>query len=188
MNRILALWLCLLLFGCASAPVHYYRLPEQGGTEPPSRSDGPTLQIGPVSLPGWLNRPQLQQTGADGQVHFLPQAEWAAPLANLLALDLARQLGRSLVTAQVRAWPSASPLAADWQVALDVLALDAGRERLQLDARWQILHAGQPVGQGRLTRSFALSGQDATALVLAHEQASAALAAAIAESLRPFVH
>ncbi|TDR79898.1 PqiC family protein [Paludibacterium purpuratum] len=175
---------CLLLAACASPTVRYYRLQTAVAEPAASTEAGPTLQVGPVSLPAWLNRPQLVRTEPSGRVLLMARAEWAAPLPQLLAGALAKGIGAYLGWRQVRAWPSTSPYAADWLVTLDVHALSADAKQLRLDADWRVLSNGQLLGRGALALDEPLTGTDADALVAAHNRALDKLAAAMAASLR----
>ncbi|MBV8047946.1 MAG: membrane integrity-associated transporter subunit PqiC [Paludibacterium sp.] len=183
MTFVRVLLCCLLLSACASAPVDYYRLQTHGDVAGGHPAAGPVLQVGPVSLPPWLDRPELVRTDASGRVVLLARAEWAAPLPQLIAAALAQGIGADLRWGQARAWPSTMPYAADWLVTLDVRDLTAGADSLRLDASWRVLRDGRVLASGSLTREEPLHGGDAAALVAAHDQALTDLAAAMAASL-----
>jgi hypothetical protein len=174
----------LLLSACASPAARYYRLQTDALSSPAQTGAGPVVQIGPVALPAWLNRPQLVRDEGAGRVTLLARTEWAAPLPQLIAESLAQGVGAQLGWSQVQAWPSVSPYAADWVVTLDVRDLTAAENSVRLDASWRVMRAGQLLASGALKREVALSGQDADAIVAAHDQALSELASAIASSLR----
>jgi len=180
---ILACVLGLSLSGCASPPVNYYRL-DTAGAAAPAVPGLPRVQIGPVTVPPWLDRPQLVLDDGSGRVRVLDASHWAAPLPRMVAAALARAVGRSLGDTRVEAWPSASAVPADWRVLLDIRALQAHPGvGVHLDAAWQIEHNGRSVAAGSFVTDTA-AGRDVGSLVDAHDAALQALADRMAASLR----
>jgi hypothetical protein len=188
MNRtklaVLACCVGLGLAGCASAPVSYYRLDTDGGAGAASVVASPRVQVGPVAVPPWLDRQQIVLDDGSGRLQVLDQSRWAAPLPNMIAAALARSVGRSFGGATIDAWPSASPLAADWRVVVEIHALQAQPGKgLHLDAAWRIEHDGKVAATGRRVADFpAAQGMDG--LIAAHDAALDQLGADVAAGLR----
>jgi uncharacterized protein len=115
---------------------------------------GPAVAIGPVALPRHLDRPQVLVRHDAARVEPAGLHRWADPLDDGLGRVLAANLGRSLGSQRVSAYPVQPPYALDYRVHLDVERFD-GRPgaALVLSARWVITGAaGWPGAGGRAQR------------------------------------
>lgn len=190
MKIVHMLWLGLAaagLAGCSSPRVNYYRLDGLSSPAPAAPVATPVarprVQIGPVTVPPWLDRPQIVLDAGSGRVEVLEASRWAAPLPRMIAAAVARSAAATLGDTAVEAWPVASAVAADWVVRLDLRALQA-RPGLgvHLDAVWRIEREGVVVASGRCVQDVA-AGRDLDSLVAAHNAALDALAAQVAAGL-----
>jgi uncharacterized lipoprotein YmbA len=183
--------LLVALTGCAgsSAPVRLYVLtpaPEAlvaplGAAVP----GGPALGVGPVRLPGLLDRPQIvTRRGAD-EIDEAEFHRWGEPLADSVPRILAENLAALRKTERVAlfAWDSAQ--AVQHQVVVDVMRFDGSMGGdVVLDARWRILATdGKELAANRSLLTQPTGGTGYPAAVAAMSRALAALSREIAATL-----
>ena len=191
---ITALGLSILLVamtGCAgsSAPVRLYvltpapeaRVAPLGAAVP----GGPALGVGPVRLPGLLDRPQIvTRRGAD-EIDEAEFHRWAEPLADSVPRTLAENLAALRKTERVTlfAWDSAQ--AVQHQVVVDVMRFDGAMGGdVVLDARWRILATdGKELAANRSLLTQPTGGTGYPAVVAAMSRALAGLSREIAATL-----
>ena len=137
---------CVLnFFGCGtSQPSHFYLLravsaasvSDLSETKPSSLSFG----LGPVTLPKYLDRPQIVTKAGAHEVELAEFHKWAEPLSENMSQVLAENLSAFLSTDQIEQypWPGSTPV--DYQIVVDVLQFDGirGGEAV-LVARWSLL-------------------------------------------------
>jgi uncharacterized lipoprotein YmbA len=102
----------------------------------------PAIGVGPVRLPGLLDRPQIvTRRGADE----ITQAEfdrWAEPLADTVPRVLAENVAALQKTDRVAIFPWDPAQSIQYQLVVDVMRFDgAVGGDVVLDARWRILAA-----------------------------------------------
>ena len=100
----------------------------------------PAVAIGPVELPRYLDRPQVLVRLDPSRVEPVGQHRWADPLAEGFGRALAANLGRSLGSGRVSAYPVLPHYEVDYRVHVDVQRFD-GRPggTVVLSARYVIL-------------------------------------------------
>ncbi len=158
MKRLSALILTLLLSGCSfSLPmsdrandVRYYVLtaPLSSGVEP----SGPRIGVMPVSLPGYLSRPQLVVREADGvNIAVSDFDRWGEELGR----GVARVVCDTLSVEGVSAVPLRTGVQVDVKLMLDIRRLDGvlGGD-VTLDAVWTLQKGRTVYLTGRLTRTL----------------------------------
>jgi uncharacterized lipoprotein YmbA len=129
--------------GCSgtSKPSTFYLL--KPIPEPESSSlhqGGPVLEIGPITIPAYLDRTQIATT-ADGQKLYMDQFNrWAEPLKNSLERVLAENMAILLNTANVYIHPQRHEIATDYQIeiAISRFAADADGTAV-LVAYWSVM-------------------------------------------------
>jgi uncharacterized lipoprotein YmbA len=131
--------------GCmfGSAPVHFYTLaqpPPAAATAPAAAvGSGPTIGIGPVTLPRYLERINIVTRG-DTEMEVSEYDRWAEPLNSSVPRLLASDLSTMLKTERIVMFPWSVETTIDRQVVVDVLRFEgtiAGD--VVLDARWRVL-------------------------------------------------
>jgi uncharacterized lipoprotein YmbA len=147
---------------------------------------GPAVAIGPVALPRHLDRPQVLVRHDSARVEPAGLHRWADPLDDGLGRVLAANLGRSLGSRRVSAYPVQPPYALDYRVHLDVERFD-GRpgDALVLSARWVI--TGSAGGEALAVERSDIevpAGESFASFIGAHSLAAAELAAQIDTRLR----
>jgi uncharacterized lipoprotein YmbA len=187
MKNLKILLLCALLPACSSAPVTFYTLSAQG-SQAPARSSAISVEVGPVTLPVYLDRPQLVLADQSRRLTILDQSRWAGPLPRMLAQTLADDISRELGLSQVHAYPQASPYSSDYALSIDVRSLQGSPgQGVHLDAAWSMLQAGRRVAQGRFVADEATRTDSIDALVAAHDRVLAAFAHTLAQAMLPLL-
>ena len=179
------------LTGCAgsSAPGRLYvltpapeaRLAPLGSAVP----GGPVLGVGPVRLPGLLDRPQIVTRRGAEEIDAAEFHRWAEPLAESVPRILAENLATLRKTERVVlfAWDPAQ--AVQDQVVVDVMRFDGAMGGdVVLDARWRILATdGKELAVNRSVLIQPIDGTGYPAVVAAMSRALAALSREIAAML-----
>jgi uncharacterized protein len=167
--------LLLVLEACTSAPPRFYLLSSLSTSETmavPAAPQGPVIGVGPITLPKYLDRPQIVTRTGDNQLALGEFDRWAEPLQDNVARVLAENLARLIPTDQVllHAWPRSDTL--DYQVTAEVLQFDGwlGGES-KLLALWSILDGAElSLWSQRAALNASVSGREYQALVMAMSQ------------------
>jgi uncharacterized lipoprotein YmbA len=183
--------LLIAMTGCAgsSAPARLYvltpapeaRVAPLGAAVPGS----PALGVGPVRIPGLLDRPQVvTRRGAD-EIDAAEFDRWGEPLADSVPRILAENLAALRTTERVAlfAWDPAPSV--QHQVVVDVMRFDGAiGGDVVLDARWRILATdGQELSVNRSVLTQPTGGTGYPAVVGAMSRALGALSREIAATL-----
>jgi uncharacterized lipoprotein YmbA len=150
---LLSLATSIALASCAvSDPTRYYTLDQAGAGRTESKTQPSTpgssaagamsIGIGPVIMPGYLDRIQIvTRTGTD-QVEISVYRRWAEPLEDGIARILAEEIGARVPTERVVMFPWRGVVARtiQYQVIVAVMRFDgpSGGD-VTLDTRWRIL-------------------------------------------------
>jgi uncharacterized lipoprotein YmbA len=158
------------------APVETPALPASGAL---------SVGVGPVSVPGYLDRPQIVTRPAADKIDLGEFDQWGEPLRDGISRVLAGDLARQMPSSRISVFPWRSLESVRYQVVVDVTRLDgpAGGD-LALEARWRILDAaGKEIAlkTTRLTEPTGGAGYSAT--VSAMSRTLAALSREIAQTL-----
>jgi hypothetical protein len=185
-----ALVLSALLIGVAgcggSAPSRYYVLTPAPDAAADPRGAGaagsPAIGVGPVRLPGLLDRSQIVTRRGGDQIDRAEFDRWAEPLGDTVPRVLAQNLASLLKTDRVAIFPWNAALSVQYQVVVEVMRFDgAVGGDVVLDARWHILAAdGKELAVNRSLHTQPTGGAGYPALVTAMSRALAALSREIA--------
>jgi len=215
-RRPLLLWLVALAASisvpaCAvTDPTQYYALGQVGTgktdavTSPPSPANPATAQasqggtsavaigVGPVFLPGYLDRLQIvTRTGTD-QVDLSQFYRWAEPLDEGIARVLVEEIGARVPTDRIVTYPwrGAIGRAIQYQVPVGILRFDGHQGgEIVLDARWRILaRDGTELAFRRSTLTETVAGQGYEPMVAAMTRALLNLGQEIAAEMRTLPH
>ena len=180
------------LAGCggSSAPARLYVLtPAPDAAANPQgagAAGGPSVGVGPVRLPGLLDRPQIVTRRGTDQIENAEFDRWAEPLGNNVPRVLAENLAALLKTERVALFPWNPDRSIQYQVVVDVARFDgAVGGDVVLDARWRILGAdGKEAAVNRSLLTQPTGGAGYPALVTAMSRALAALSREIAGGIQ----
>lgn len=180
------LWLCgCSLLGPRADPTRYYVLTPSRGAARPSPAL-PPVGLGPVTLPGYLDRPQLVTRTAENQLTLAEYDRWGEDLGDSLGRVLRQDLQERLGNQPVALYPWQSGQPPPLGVAVEVQRFErAGERAVELRARFTVRDAG---GRVLATRDVdlrrATPGTTPGDAVAALSDALGALADAIADALR----
>jgi uncharacterized lipoprotein YmbA len=185
MRSALAAALLLLVAGCSqSPPTEFYTL--SGMPQPPAGLSAPktVVGVGPVTLPDYLDRPQIVTRASGNRMILANFHSWVEPINNMFTRVLAGNLSSLLATDNVIALPQRRPTRLDYQVEVDVTRFDADASgRAVLDARWRVFgrDGDRLIEEGRSTIvEPAGAGGDYEAIVASMSKALAEMSSAIA--------
>jgi uncharacterized lipoprotein YmbA len=135
------------LGACASTPSRFYVLNTLPASEtvPATAADrGPVIGVGPITLPKYLDRPQIVTRASRHQLTLGEFDRWAEPLQDNISRVLAENLVRLIPTDHLllHPWPRSATL--DYQVTVEVRQFDGwvGGESTLL-ARWSLLDGAE---------------------------------------------
>jgi len=134
---LLALPMVLMLSGCASAPAtRFYALaPVSGATVD---SVPRTLVVQEVTLPRYLDRPQLITRSDTHRLRLAEFDHWGGDLREELTRVLAANLAQRLPGSTVLPAPTFTAVAPDGRIAIEVLRFEAADDgQVHLQARWR---------------------------------------------------
>jgi uncharacterized lipoprotein YmbA len=183
----------LVLGGClGTPPTRFYLLPALTDVSSPAAMGerALTIGVGPVTLPPYLDRPQIVTRASRAQLHLAELDQWAASLQDTVARVLAENLSLLLPTARVVLHPWSRTTVIDRQVLLEVTRFDRtmGGEAV-LVARWSLVGAaGQELAMRKAHFSAPAGGPDYEATVTAMGRTLEALSHDIAATVQDLAH
>lgn len=183
------------LAGCAqTAPTNFYTL--SSATEPSvakRSARGLVIGLGPITLPQYLDRPDIVTRAGPNQMQLADLNKWAEPLEPLLTRIMSEDLYALLDAEDVIPIPQRGDVPLDRIVEVDFSRFDAtDTGEVVLDARWRVYKGDNETqlasGRSRITEQGA-PPPDYNAIVAAMSRAvgraSEEIAAAIASPPAP---
>jgi hypothetical protein len=177
------------LGACTSTPSRFYTLNSLSASETipaMSAEQGPVIGVGPITMPKYLDRPQIVTRTGSHQLAVADFDRWAEPLQDNVARVLAENLALLIPTDQVLlyAWPRSATL--DYQVTVDVLHFEGwlgGESRLL--ALWSILDGAElTLWSQRADLKAPVRGREYDAMVIAMNQLLEWLSRDLASAIR----
>ena len=137
----------VLVWGCAETqPSTFYTLSSlrTSAMEPAvAAGDGPAVGVGPISLPEYVNRPQIVLRASPNRLALAEFDKWAEPVEDMFSRVLIQNLSALLNSDRVMALPRRRGERVDVSVELDISQFDANAAgEAILAARWTILKGG----------------------------------------------
>ncbi|MDR3556946.1 MAG: PqiC family protein [Syntrophobacteraceae bacterium] len=132
------------LGGCArSAPITYYILRSLPGPAPAAKTSTPGLctvvAVGPVTIPAYLDRPQMVTRTSPETLQFAEFDRWAEPLDKNLSRILADDLSALTSGSHVCVFPWPRSVAVQYQITLNVVQMEKiPGDKVILDASWRV--------------------------------------------------
>jgi uncharacterized lipoprotein YmbA len=139
LNRLLTISvISLLLASCGTTPPNsYYLLSANSAGQTPSKQS-PSLGIGPIEIPEYLNRNGLVYNREGNRLHIANYERWAEPMGNGVERVMGLNLASLLNTENVQAFPWYRSEEPDYGIQVTVILLDADDDRATLIAEWVI--------------------------------------------------
>lgn len=191
---VLGLALLLATTGCApTSPTNFYTLSGLHAPAGAGRTLAPDKPVGvaAVSLPEYLDRPQIVTRTGPNQASLSDFDTWIEPLATMVPRVLTDDLSVLLSSDQVVEMPQRRAIAFAYQVEVDVNRFDVdGTGRVVLDARWYVIDGRERlIDSGRATLAEpAGNPSDHAAVAAAMSRALGGLSQQIAEAILDHAH
>ena len=156
-----------LLSACSSTPEsQYYLLTALASGD--SNNDSPSVGVGPIEIPEYLNRNSLVYHRAGNTVDVANFERWAEPLTDGLSRVLSLNLSALLNSRSVQTFPWPQRYAPTYGITVNVLELDAQDTQATLVARWALRRTTGELITQRLSRlNESLNGSDSGASITA---------------------
>jgi uncharacterized lipoprotein YmbA len=155
---------------------------------PPQSAGAPvatTVGLGPIALPGYLDRAQMVVRLSDNQIALSDSARWAEPLADNLQRTLEENLAALLPGASFIAYPWYPSEAPDHAVAITFRRFETdGAGAAVLDATWELMTGGTRVERRSTRIEETAAAPDLVSAVAAQSRALARLCEEIAAAIR----
>lgn len=172
------------LAGCGSSE-QYFRL--QADSPAPLAANGRSVGIGPVTLPGYVDRAELVFQSSDFQFQVPATVRWAGTLSENFTRTLATDVAARLGSGNVLAYPFPANARPRVQVTVNVQQFHAvsGGDAI-LEAGWQVEDPASRRVRRRqnLRLTERIVGDGYPAVVAAESRLVARLADAVAASVR----
>jgi hypothetical protein len=139
----------LILNGCVSvsgSPNPRFYMPsaisQQEAGEKINITSGSIIVVGPIWIPGYLDRPQIVTKDKNGNFHFAQFDRWAEPLDSALARLINENLARLLPAASIQLFPCNFAIPVDYQVIVEIVELESELDSdMGITAQWSIVSA-----------------------------------------------
>lgn len=176
--------------GGVSAPTRFYTLVPMAGPPtaaiPISAERGPAIGVGPVTLPGYLDRREIVTRRGRDEIELGEFDHWSEQLKDGATRVLGENLAILLRTDRVVLLSRRGSHPVQYQVAVDVARFEgAVGAAVTLEARWRILGGdGKELALRRSTVTEVVGAPGYGALVAAMSRALGALSQDIATAIR----
>ena len=148
---LVVLVLGLLTAGCSlttSRPTRFYLLTPMDRSERLEQIAGDKLDlalgVGPITIPPYLDRPQIVTRLDANRLDMAEFEQWAEPLQDSVARILTENLSRLLSTHQVEMFPWRRSARFNYQVVVTLLQFESiGIGETALTARWVLLNEAE---------------------------------------------
>ena len=185
----------ILLCGCAgtSPSVTFYTLNALSGTKTESPRDdveqgiqGLAVGVGPVTFPGYLDRPQIVTRMGPHRLDISEFHRWGDTLLKDFSRIVAKNISILLSTKRVTVYPWSDDFSPDYQIRLDVEQFDGQLgDSVSLDVRWSVTgREGRDIVFQTSSIEEPLSTKDYEGLVAAMSRAVATLSREIAKEIQ----
>ena len=181
----------LLLTGClgpgTTRPTRLFVL-NATATPPVSSVDATDLRlgIGRITLPEFLNRPQIVTRTSANKVRLADFSQWAEPLEKGIPRVLSENLARQTGTDRVSVYPWPTQMEIDLMVEIAIIRFEGDRNgEVSLVARWRLVRADGSEAFPLQGSRYAESAADRSieALVAAMSRTLASLSRDIASAI-----
>lgn len=180
---------CSLLSPQPDRSRYFVLMPKEGTGETPaaagvtSRNSDVAIGLGPISLPNYLDRPEVVTRLSDTEVSVSNVDRWGEPLGSSVSRVLAQDLSSEWPGLQVVQFPWSRKARIDYTASVDFLRLEKTADgKANVQAVWVIREAsGNKLLQSGTTTASLDAGAD-------QSSASAALSEGVARVARDITH
>jgi uncharacterized lipoprotein YmbA len=128
------------LGGCSDKPTRLYVLTADVANPGAASAQGIPIGVGPVTLPKYLDRPQVVTRTASNSLNQADLDQWGGNLADNITRVLATNLANLLQTDRVSLYPWQDQVPIDYQVTLDVAKFEQDPDgSTALDTFWRLV-------------------------------------------------
>lgn len=183
-----AVILGLLFTACAQTqPSRFYTLSSLSdtATTPSAASNDLAIGVGPISLPNYLDRPEIVRRSTPNEFQVAEFDRWGEQLRDVFPRVMAENLSELLATDRVFLLPQRRAMTIDYQVEVNVTRFDAdvGGPAI-LAARWEIFDDdGKSLVVDRSTFTETVEGDGYGAVATAMSRTVAAFSREIAMAI-----
>ncbi|MCT4534664.1 membrane integrity-associated transporter subunit PqiC [Halodesulfovibrio sp.] len=191
---ILLAGFCMMLTGCGkgSPPSSYYILTSSSQmTSAIQPIEDISVGVGPVSIPGYLDRSQIVTTTGSNSITIHEYQRWGNSFKAQVEETLAENISILLQTPQVTVFPWERALRPKYQVFLTIRKFEGeATGNVTLDAIWQIanVRTDKSLLTRRFMQSFPVAGNNMSAYVQTQSNALDALSKEIVKGLEAVAH
>jgi uncharacterized lipoprotein YmbA len=182
----------LMVTACASSPPSrlYVLSPirsADAGASAPAAGTGPVIGIGPITVPEYLDQPQIVVQASAYRFELAEGHRWAEPLQENLRRVLMENLSLLMGTDRIETYPWRRSPGVEFQIAVEIIEFNAATDNLvTLAARWSVRNKNGamvvPIRRSQIR--VPASAPDYEAIVAAHSEALARLSREIATEMR----
>lgn len=178
----------LIASGCASPPTNFYTL--SAATLPAAPATTLSVSVGPVSIPGDVDRPQIVVNTGPNRAKVDEFNRWAGPLQDGIARVVAENLVALLGTPKITLFPQTLSADAGYRVAIEVQSfVSTPGQSASLDAVWTVRRMKDGKAEtGRTTVREPVQEKSYDALAAAHSRAIVRLSQDIADAVHAIDH
>ena len=157
---------CWLITACAeSQPSRFYVLSSLPPEETSNAAKPLSVGVGPISMPEYLNRPQMVTRDGASKLALAEFDRWGEPLNELFGRVMSENLSALLGTERVYQLPRRRTGSLSYQVEIDIFRFDADETGLvYLTARWSLYGKGGKklikTGKATFTKQAGRSAED----------------------------
>jgi uncharacterized protein len=181
MKFLLIVGFALALAGCTNFsaqpdPSRFFTLSalsqgEEGAEKHPAQAPNLSFGIGPVSLPGYLDRQEIVTRIAQNQIRLSDYDRWAEPLEESIARVVSQNVASILRAERITSYPWPIDRRPLYQVELEMLRFETNNsQEAHLAARWTVRNTGKKDSvryrATRLSRPARASSTDASIAAL----------------------
>ncbi len=185
LQLLVACFVLPALTSCSNEPTHTYVLTADVDRAGPTTPGGIAVEVGPVSLPAYLDRPQIVTRTAPNSVVQADLDQWGGNLNDNIVRVLAINLSNLLMTDRISLYPSEGGPSADFQVVLNIEKFEEQPDgNTMLDTFWSLVDPSN--GKVLVTRRSsyqAAGGSSQTGHSAATQRPYDAVAAAMSRDL-----
>ena len=183
---------CMLnIWGCANTqPTHFYLLRAMDSPSSlatlETKSSGVSLGLGPISVPKYLDRPQIVTRISSHEIDLAEFHKWAAPLKENVTNVLQENLSALLSADRIVQYPWKRSNPPEYQLSLDVIQFDGKKnQEAILRVRWTLVRNAGNAFLKKKTSQFSeiLPGLEYEDLVEAMSRMLASLSREIADAI-----